>query len=239
MLSSINFCEDSGYDYVVTLPPVSTSTNKCLLIKIASDCTKLVTVRGSSLGGRPPQPDFESIDDYVDGHIMWARESALLYCDGIEWKKIAGYSRPMIAVKSLHSSQTFNKLTETTIALDIPMWVDYPDAMMPSGQSKIVIQRMSNYKINYSIMYASNSGGGGEEARIALDGSVFTKSVLGAVANNQTITGSFTVLLTAEEITLLGYYDGTNNLSPSVLGRHAFGDTIYVTYLSVEEIVGW
>jgi hypothetical protein len=169
---------------------------------------------------------------------MWAKESALLYCDGTEWKKITGYSRPMTAIKSLHSSQTFNKLTETTVALDIPMTFECPSAMIDTA-STIIIQRPSNYKISYCLMYASNSGGGGEEARITRDGAVYTKSVADAASNNKTITGSFATGLANEAITLLGYYDGSTNLDPAILGRHAFGDAVHVTYLAVEEIIGW
>jgi hypothetical protein len=238
VISAINYCENGESDYIVTLPAVSESTGKCLMIKIASDCTNLVTVRGVNYG--PPRPPllYETIDGNVDGRIMWAKESAILYCDGTEWKKVTGYSRPMTAIKSLHSSQTFNKLTETTIALDIPMTSECPDAMVGTA-STIIIQRPSNYKISYCLMYASNSGGGGEEARIAIDGVVFTKSVSDAAANNKTIVGSFATGLTSEAITMLGYYDGSSNLSPAILGRHSFGDTVHVTYLAVEEIIGW
>ena len=87
-LGKMHLISDSGTpaDYTVTLPAASGNAGKFVGIRIAKDATKLFTVDGNGS---------EEIDGQTT-RVMWAKETAILMCDGTGWTKIAGKSIPMM-----------------------------------------------------------------------------------------------------------------------------------------------
>lgn len=77
-------CTGTTADYTVTLPPVTGNAGKLISVEMAGALTKLVTVdagAGVAIDGQQTR-------------VMWARETALLLCNGVAWTKVAGKSVP-------------------------------------------------------------------------------------------------------------------------------------------------
>jgi hypothetical protein len=81
----IHVCSGTSADYQVDLPSVSGNAGRIITIRMSSALTRFVTIAGA--GG--------ALIDGLATRIMWAQESAILMCDGANWTKIAGKSRPL------------------------------------------------------------------------------------------------------------------------------------------------
>jgi hypothetical protein len=86
-IGRMHVCSGTSADYTVTLPAASGNTGKFIGFRMASGLTKLVTLDGNSA---------ETIDGLTT-RIMRFNESAILFCDGSNWFKVAGRSVPMYA----------------------------------------------------------------------------------------------------------------------------------------------
>lgn len=78
-------CTGTTGDYTVTLPAVSGNAGKYLAFRMGQALTKLVTLKGNG----------SEVIDGSNTRVMFAGESAILYCDGAAWFKVAGKSIPM------------------------------------------------------------------------------------------------------------------------------------------------
>lgn len=97
-LGRMHHCTGTSANYTVTLPAASGNTGKLIGFRMgsAAGLTKLVTIDGNAS---------ETIDGATT-RVMWATETAILLCDGSNWHKIAGKSKPMIAAMHLAADQT-------------------------------------------------------------------------------------------------------------------------------------
>ncbi len=143
-VGKMHVCSDSGTpaDYTVTLPAVSGNTGKLIGFRMSSALTKLVTLDGNST---------ETIDGATT-RIMWAGETAILLCDGKEWKKIAGKTIPMQAVLKLASPQLFEYNTKTLLNYTSLTYSNCPAAFVTAADSKITACR------TYPILFGINAG---------------------------------------------------------------------------------
>ena len=76
---------------------------------------------------------------------MWAYETAILYCDGSNWFKIAGKSLPMVC--SMYKATNINftaSLTLTKCTIDTAL-IDNTGAMADTSNNKILIKRTGSY----------------------------------------------------------------------------------------------
>lgn len=80
VIGRLNVCSGTSANYTVTLPAVSGNSGKYIGFRMAAGLTKLVTLDGDGT---------ETIDGATT-RVMWAGETALLYCDGSTWTKMAG-----------------------------------------------------------------------------------------------------------------------------------------------------
>lgn len=97
LISRMNVCSGTSADYTVTLPAVSGNAGRYIGFSMAPGLTKLVTLDGNAS---------ETIDGETT-RVMWAQETALLYCDGTTWTKIAGKTRPLrCKIQRTGSNQT-------------------------------------------------------------------------------------------------------------------------------------
>lgn len=82
----MHVCSGTTASYDVTLPAASGNVGRLLGFRMSPDLTEIVTLRGAG-------------SDLIDGlaaRPMWAEETALLYCTGTGWVKLAGRSVPMM-----------------------------------------------------------------------------------------------------------------------------------------------
>jgi len=88
-LSKLHVCSGTSANYTVTLPSVSGNAGKLIAFRMSPALTKIVTIDagtgvtiyGFSVSGQTRK--------------MWAKESAILYCDGFNWHAIANNTIPM------------------------------------------------------------------------------------------------------------------------------------------------
>ena len=85
VIGRLNVCSGTSANYTVTLPAVSGNSGKYIGFRMAAGLTKLVTLDGDGT---------ETIDGATT-RVMYAKETALLYCDGTTWTKMAGKTLPL------------------------------------------------------------------------------------------------------------------------------------------------
>lgn len=142
----LHICTGTTADYTVTLPAVASSAGKMIAVCVSSTMTKLVTLKGNS-------------SELIDGgntRIMWAGESATLYCDGTSWYKIAGKTIAMKATKYRAASQPISANTSTLVSCDTNYVSQCPAAML-AGSGVITALRPGSYEISVN---AAGSGWG-------------------------------------------------------------------------------
>lgn len=146
---SMHECSGTSADYTVTLPAASGNSGKMLGFRMgsASALTKLVTLDGNAS---------ETIDGALT-RIMWAEETAILYCDGSNWFKVAGKSRPMSTRLSRATDQTgIANGTATSIVMTAQ---DFgPAAMFDSGNGRVSIVRPGKYQVTVSAYITGTTG---------------------------------------------------------------------------------
>jgi len=108
VIGRLNVCSGTSANYTVTLPAVSGNAGKYIGFQMAPGLTKLVTLDGNST---------ETIDGATT-RIMWAQETALLYCDGTTWTKMAGKTIPFqVTIKRTTDQTGITTQTWTAVAL--------------------------------------------------------------------------------------------------------------------------
>lgn len=159
-------CSGTTSDYTVTLPAVSGNAGKILGFQMSTALTKLVTLDGNAS---------ETIDGSLT-RIMWAGESAILYCDGNTWSKIGGKTIPMIANQYKGgSSQTVGTGSSTKLTLGTAFGSNCPSAMNDTTNSKVVIVRPGYYATLASSRTQNNPVSfGGQEVLLYKNGSEYT-----------------------------------------------------------------
>ena len=104
----IHRCSGTTTDYDVVLPAVSGKAGKIIGIRIATTCTRLITLNG--YGGE--------LIDGSSARVMWAGEVAILLCDGTAWIKIGGKPIPMQCIITTSTTQSIPNTTTTTLGMD-------------------------------------------------------------------------------------------------------------------------
>lgn len=135
VIGRLNVCSGTSADYTVTLPAVSGNAGKYIGFQMAPGLTKLVTLDGNST---------ETIDGATT-RIMWANETALLYCDGTTWTKMAGKSIPMVC--HLSKSATFTVSAATITSTTYPTLDFGTNLMHDTGNNRIKIRRPGRYNV--------------------------------------------------------------------------------------------
>lgn len=147
-ISRMHACSGTTADYTVTLPPVSGNDGKSIGFRMVPGLTKLVTIDGNAS---------ETIDGALS-RVMWAGETAILYCDGSNWFKIAGRSIPMQCTMFLSAvQQPVAHVTTTKVNLDTS-YSDNTGLMADTTNKRIVIKRTSNYIVSAITVHCDTAG---------------------------------------------------------------------------------
>jgi hypothetical protein len=135
-------------DYTVTLPAASGNADNFIGIRISPVATKLFTLDGNGS---------EKIDEALT-KIMWAGESAMLYCDGSNWFKVAGKTIPMTAKLYLGTTQSLPNSTLTVVFLDTV--ASNPTGLMANtANNRIDILRPGKYEAIVCPIWCDAGGG--------------------------------------------------------------------------------
>lgn len=148
-IGNLHHCTGTSADYTVTLPAASGNTGKLLGFRMgsATALTKLVTLDGNAS---------ETIDGAA-ARVMWAEEAAILYCDGSNWFKIAGKTRPFKVRLSRSTNQTgISGSTWTGIDMTTKDFGD--DLMWDSGNSRAIVARAGVYAVTTSLYMSATAG---------------------------------------------------------------------------------
>lgn len=153
-------CTGTSADYTVILPAVSGNSGKIISFQMSTALTKLVTIDGNGS---------ETIDGATT-RVMWAGETAVLYCDGTAWTKVGGKTIPMIAGQSVSATQSVATATATKKTLGSSIASNCPASMNDTANSKIVIARASSYQIQYGSRIQNVSTGSSTESMLYVNG---------------------------------------------------------------------
>ena len=144
VIGRLNVCSGTSANYTVTLPAVSGNSGKYIGFRMAAGLTKLVTLDGDGT---------ETIDGATT-RVMWAGETALLYCDGSTWTKMAGKTIPMVC--HLSKSATFT-ITSAQISSTTYPTLDFGTGLMhDTTNNRIKIVRPGAYNLT-AFFYVSSS----------------------------------------------------------------------------------
>lgn len=142
-------CTGTSADYTVTLPAVSGNAGKIIAFQMSTALTKLVTLDGNGS---------ETIDGATT-RIMWAGETAVLYCDGSAWTKIGGKNIPMVAGQTVSGTQSIANATAVKKTLGTALAANCPAYMNDTANSRIYIPRPSNYQVQITSQISNATTG--------------------------------------------------------------------------------
>lgn len=126
----IHVCSGTSADYQVDLPSVSGNAGRIITIRMSNALTRFVTIAGA--GG--------ALIDGLATRLMWAQESCVLMCDGTNWTKIAGKSRPMVF--SGENGAGVTVANATNVPISIATILQNNTGLMNDTVSSIVVCRI-------------------------------------------------------------------------------------------------
>ncbi len=161
-INRMHVCSGTSADYTVTLPAVSGNTGKFVGVRMASGLTKLVTVDGNAS---------ETIDG-ASSIVLWANETAILFCDGTAWTRITGKSIPLSCnLYRNNTSQSVGSSSVTKVGVNTTRF-DNQGTMANLGSNQIVIRRDGLYNLRAGVQYDSLGASTNTQCRIHVNGSV-------------------------------------------------------------------
>lgn len=158
-----HYCTGTTADYTLTLPAASGNTGKMIGVIMAplASLSKLVTLDGNGS---------EAINGSTT-RVMWAGESALLYCDGSNWFKIGGTSVAM-ACRGLRNT-VIGGITGSYANVKIPLnnvVFDPTGVMVNTTNGRIDIKRPGTYAFGATIVFDNLDAAVSVQVRIHKNG---------------------------------------------------------------------
>lgn len=179
-VGQLHVCTGTSADYTVTLPAVSGNDGRYIAFKMGSGLTRFVTLDGNAA---------EQIDGAAT-RVMWANEFALLRCNGTQWEKMPGLSRPL-ACKVKRTASITNIATATVTIVDCAVTVfDNSTRMADNGNGNLVIRRAGLYAVRASVQFDSLGSTLSSGCSARKNGSTLAANTLCEVAIG-TASGSF------------------------------------------------
>jgi hypothetical protein len=212
-------CSGTSSNYTVTLPAAANCAGQSIGFRMDAGLTKLVSIKGNA-------------SENVDGQntrVMWSGETAILYCDGSNWFKVAGRSLPMMCQISRSSNQTIGAVTVTKVSCDLSD-LDNTGLMADTGNGRLVVQRTGNYLTLGQISTTATSAGyaGQVQVRVHKAGSFYFNGVSTDIAPTTTHVVTYAAGDTVELYTFC-----------SASGFTLYGDTSQATRIRLVEVPGW
>ena len=160
-LGTTYICSGTSTDYAVTLPSATGNAGRTVTFVMSSALTKLVTITAAGA-------------NTIDGsttRIMWASESATLFCDGSNWYKTEGKTIPMVGgMYRSTGTQSIGSGSATKATFDAVRASKCPAAMNDTTNSKIIILRPSVYIVDSSVRFKNITGTSGYEVLTYING---------------------------------------------------------------------
>lgn len=220
-------CSGTTADYTVTLPAVSGNSGKLLSVEMSGALTKLVTLDGNAS---------ETIDGATT-RVMWARETAVLLCDGTGWTKVGGKSIPMaMKAHADTSAQLFAAATFAKISLATEVY-DYGSFYTPST---VTIRRGGIYIANFGIRYNNNNATNTPvRAVLYIDGvidlSTYVFNYYTANSGTGVVGASWLFLSPSQTVELYGYFNSGSFATSSLISGSTLEKAINLTMCEVPQ----
>jgi hypothetical protein len=228
--------QGTSADYTVTLPPAQGNEDRLIGFRVPASATasRLYTLDGYGS---------ETIDGATT-RVLWAEESAVLRCDGSNWFKVAGKSRPMFC--QMYLSSDVGPLAQASVTkVDVDaVGGDNTGLMADTTNKRINIKRTSSYLVKGGLT-ASDSAGSGIDVAIPRFIVIVQKNAATTVAQGEgnAPIGSYAIahviapadLVAGDHLQLYYYQDGGNTL------HHLLGDPGYVDIdtMNCVELPSW
>lgn len=205
VISRLNVITLTSAGATITLPAVSGNGGKFLGLVVHVSSTKLATIDGNAS---------ETIDGSLT-RIMWAGESALLYCDGTTWTKVAGLSIPMFCVMRITANQT-GVVTATPTVVQLSSTVaDNTGLMADTGNNRMNVQRPGTATISGEVTWDGASPASARvRSEVFLTGTQIKGGESNHVANSYNNPTAIKVgqpVVAGDTIQLKGYHEGGSN----------------------------
>lgn len=143
----MHVCTGTTADYTVTLPTAVGNTGKIIGVRIASTCTKLITLDGNST----------ELIAGVSTRKFWALESVILMSDGAGWVRVGGFDRPMSA-RMVHSVVAVASNTITALEFGSIDHDDSPSARIASTATDSITPARDCYGTLQDTVSVAQSG---------------------------------------------------------------------------------
>lgn len=227
-IGRMHVCSGTSADYTVTLPAVSGNTGRFIGLRMSPSLTRFITLEGNG-------------SELIDGELnrlMRANETALLFCDGAAWTKIAGKT----IATSVRCGQTgtpgpgqsISNVSVVTVTLDT---TDYDNAGMANlSTEEITIKRTGLYSIIAQLSYNNlASTGSNMQARVHKNGTNIANSSVYNISGSYPVTFvASTASFTAGDIvTLRAYHNVGSSTNLYVEGTTA------PCFIELREQVTW
>lgn len=203
-----------------TLPNYMLSTGKLISVEISASSTKLVTISG---GGA-----------YIDGltsRVMAQKETAILYCNGSTWTKVAGKSVPFSTAMRVSANQLFAAGTTTKLKMDAIVATNFSGMCDAAVNYGFIAPRPGLYNLETNISFGSANGVAGDGRAMLYDGVSQLTSVT-CYRNKNAICSCnaniITELAAADKICSYGYFTG-GSFTTSSLYISATDNIMYLT----------
>jgi hypothetical protein len=231
LIGRLNVCSGTTSDYTVTLPAVSGNADRYIGFVMAAGLTRFVTLDGNAS---------ETIDGALT-RVMWSGETALLYCDGSTWTKVAGRSIALTAVAAPSADQTVTVAGGIQLNLNTSV-ADNSGRMVETGSNRIRIKRPGLYSCMpvarirnstasmvrwYGGMWRTRSG-------VTTEWVVLAETSVGGAGSFSIASIEAPTQMQADDLLILyaGHSSGTSQSS--------YGSgTTEGSYLSLQEILTW
>ncbi len=135
-IDRMHVCSGTAADYTVTLPAAANNAGRRLWFRMAAGLTRLVTLDGNAS---------ETIDGATT-RVMWAGETAELLCDGSNWFKVAGRTKPLVCGMLRNTTQSVANATATKIPLNATV-TDNLGLQADLTNTRINVRRTGIYEV--------------------------------------------------------------------------------------------
>ena len=231
VISSINHCTSTSTNYALTLPAAASNTGKFLAVWIDGTSTYTVTVTGNA----------SELIDGLNTRVMWAKEWALLYCDGTGWRKVAGQSIPMSGTLGNNgTNQTFSSGAATVLtSLQTSINVNAPTGFQTTATVRHTALRPGRYKVSAVIFVSANN----TTACVVSTQIYKNGAVAGATSTynsaSTTVGAAYSepfTLAAGDYIQIAGFYSAGSFTTTYMLDDHT---TNVNNQFSLQEIITW
>jgi hypothetical protein len=229
-IGRMHVCSGTSADYTVALPPVSGNAGRYIGFRMAAGLTRLVTLDANA-------------SELIDGaltRVMWAQETALLYCDGMTWTKMAGKSRAMAAAIKRTANQTsFGNGASIKVQTNV-LHFDNTGLIADTSGQRLTCRRGSSYTTSAQLVFAG-VGNSAFPANALIQVHVYVAGALVAYSKAAFPVAEYPVVYSESPIVLAAGQDvEVYGRQDAGSAREIFASTTFLdSYVSILENLSW